>query len=368
MIISKNLAQSIVDNIKEIIHHEINFIETDGTIIASTDENRIGKIHEGAKKVIATGQDLIIRFDDEFPGTRSGFNTAVYFQNQIIGIIGITGVPEVVIQYAKIIRKLTELMITEAHAKSSDFMRRQNEKAFIDSLIYNDYLSDSDTLSAAHYNIKLPRRCIVGVISNESDVDYDVYHTLRRYLSDSENTVISAGSSVFVVFSTITSKGTLAFHLNEISQHIKHYHQMDVSFGIGRICTSFEESKMSYKQACQSLKWAQNFSKEIIQFYSEMDIGLLLVDFSEPNSKSLQLNTLSNLTGDEIKEYIEILRVYEANNGSISRSAEDLFIHKNTLQYRLNKLHEKTGFNPRELKDFTILKLAFMSYEMHPQI
>ena len=51
MTISSKLAQNIVQSIKEIIHHEINFMNMEGVIIASTDPVRIGQQHEGALKV-----------------------------------------------------------------------------------------------------------------------------------------------------------------------------------------------------------------------------------------------------------------------------------------------------------------------------
>ena len=58
MTISSKLAQNIVQSIKEIIHHEINFMNMEGVIIASTDPVRIGQQHEGALKVLKTKRSL----------------------------------------------------------------------------------------------------------------------------------------------------------------------------------------------------------------------------------------------------------------------------------------------------------------------
>nr|WP_245169601.1 helix-turn-helix domain-containing protein [Enterococcus faecium] len=51
---------------------------------------------------------------------------------------------------------------------------------------------------------------------------------------------------------------------------------------------------------------------------------------------------------------------FSKNNGSIKNCSEELFIHKNTLQYRLNKFHSLTGYTPRNYDDYHILKLAFL--------
>src|SRR3989442_74464 len=60
MEISSALAQTIVADMKKIINQELNFIGTDGLVIASTDPTRINTYHEGAKRVISTKEDLII--------------------------------------------------------------------------------------------------------------------------------------------------------------------------------------------------------------------------------------------------------------------------------------------------------------------
>lgn len=48
------------------------------------------------------------------------------------------------------------------------------------------------------------------------------------------------------------------------------------------------------------------------------------------------------------------------HNSSIVHRAEELFLHKNTLQNRLNKIADKTGYNPRRITDFTPLTMAFL--------
>ena len=52
-------------------------------------------------------------------------------------------------------------------------------------------------------------------------------------------------------------------------------------------------------------------------------------------------------------------RLGTSDNGSIKHCSEDLFMHKNTLQNRLNKIAEDTGYNPRDLNDFSTLDAAF---------
>ena len=67
---------------------------------------------------------------------------------------------------------------------------------------------------------------------------------------------------------------------------------------------------------------------------------------------------------DEINEYSKMMDSYIDHNGSITKASDELFIHKNTLQYRLNKLRELTGFDPRNLRDMVVLYLAFTLHRL----
>ena len=66
----------------------------------------------------------------------------------------------------------------------------------------------------------------------------------------------------------------------------------------------------------------------------------------------------------EISASIHLLRSYVENNRSIARTAEELFIHKNTVQTQLNRIYERTGYNPRDSKDLTLLYATTHMYEM----
>nr|WP_230857968.1 MULTISPECIES: helix-turn-helix domain-containing protein [Enterococcus] len=69
---------------------------------------------------------------------------------------------------------------------------------------------------------------------------------------------------------------------------------------------------------------------------------------------------MKSLTEEEVHLFKKTLACFSKNNGSIKNCSEELFIHKNTLQYRLNKFHSLTGYTPRNYDDYHILKLAFL--------
>src|SRR5699024_3793992 len=114
--ISHQLAQDIVTEIKEVIHQDINYINKEGIIIASTVKKRIGYFHAGGKKVINTDEYLVVNFDGEYSGALKGINIPIYFKSEITGVIGITGDKKEVEKYGEIMKKMTELLIKDAYA------------------------------------------------------------------------------------------------------------------------------------------------------------------------------------------------------------------------------------------------------------
>ena len=70
-------------------------------------------------------------------------------------------------------------------------------------------------------------------------------------------------------------------------------------------------------------------------------------------------HVFGDLSDKEIDDFQVVFDSYTRHNGSITHSADELFLHKNTLQNRLNKIARMTGYNPRDLSDYAVLSMAF---------
>lgn len=132
MKISSESAQSIVMEIGNIVGQNINMMDEKGYIIASTDPDRVGSFHEGARRILDRHLDeLYIKPEDATETMRAGLNLAVKLYGDIVGVIGITGVYEEIFGYGQIVKKMTEILIRE---KSEEDAKR------MDQLILNRFL------------------------------------------------------------------------------------------------------------------------------------------------------------------------------------------------------------------------------------
>lgn len=123
MEISKELAESIVCEMKKIIEKDLNFIDSTGIIIASTDSSRVGTYHEGGKQAITINDVIKINRDEEYKGARKGINLPLNFNGELIGVIGISGETNEVEKYGQIIKRMSEILIKEAY-----ILKRQRKR------------------------------------------------------------------------------------------------------------------------------------------------------------------------------------------------------------------------------------------------
>src|SRR5699024_3150462 len=127
-------ATKILAEVKTLTNENVILINKEGMIIASIDESRVGTYHEGAKLVMQTKKSLYITDEKAIAlkGVKQGINLPIFFQNDVIGVVGTTGNREKVTPFAEMIRRMTELLLREAHY----YERKEWENRGLESFIY----------------------------------------------------------------------------------------------------------------------------------------------------------------------------------------------------------------------------------------
>lgn len=367
---SDPIAQDIVESMKEIINQDINYIDTNSMIIASTNKMRIGTFHGGAKRVLAIKSEVIIEYDEQYEGTRQGINLPVYFQSEIVGVIGITGKKEQVEKFGKIIQRMTAILIKEAYITEQEKIERESKKQFIEEILFRMYKEDEKTLimRADLLNIKLdiPRVVIIARIYEDyvgellviPSIQEKIYNYIKSYIDfNSQNLIVQSGMNSIVILDVNSIKKVYRLVKN-IHENIKEKFNITVCFGISSISENVGGMRKSYIEAKKALNVALSSRRSFIKKYQDLDIGLLLEDILDDTKTNFVNKIFKNMDKDERSKSIGILIKYFENNGSINKTADELFLHKNTLQYRLNKIKKLTGYDPRVIEDMVVLYLA----------
>ncbi len=376
MNVSNYLAQDIVENMKDIINQDINYFDSSGIIIASTDQSRIGEFHGGAKKVLEQNHDLVIRYDGQFKGAKQGINLPVYFENKIVGVIGITGEKEKVGKYGRIIQRMTEILIKEGYIQEQNKIEMEGKRKFIEEILFRYHSDDKSLITRAELlNIKsnLNRVVAVARIVEKIDDDFiltpsineEIFNLFRGQVEYSpQNLVAQSGMNIITIFE-LRPKDNIETLISKIKDFIEEKFPVKVYFGLGNPCDDIIRIKRSYREAKKALDISLALQYKEISHYNDLDIGLLIDDIELDTINKYIKRVFNNMSREEINEYTIIVDSYIRHNGSINKSSDELFIHKNTLQYRLNKLGELTGYDPRNLDDMVVLYLAFTLFRLN---
>ena len=205
MMFLPNLAEKIVSEVKKLIDENIIFVDTDGTIIASTDIARVGTYHQGAQIAAERKEKIIITEEDQTKliGVKAGINLPVFFRNDVIGVIGITGKPEKVSPYGEIIRKMIELLISESYFSNQLEIQSRSLETFVFGWIQNREW-DSDFLNRAQLlNINLHKKrqaVMIELHDSEHLTHRDLYSFFSRWSNPTNNDIIVTWGNQKILF------------------------------------------------------------------------------------------------------------------------------------------------------------------------
>ncbi len=122
-----DLAQEIVDRTMAILPYNVNVMDSQGLILGSGEPERINTRHEGAQLVLANGR--VVEIDGHtakhLKGVQPGINLPLMHDQRLIGVLGITGEPQLLRTYAELVRMTAEMLVSHRHQQAEQQWRRQ---------------------------------------------------------------------------------------------------------------------------------------------------------------------------------------------------------------------------------------------------
>ena len=368
MKIGSKYTQNIVESLNEIINQDINFMNEEGIIIASTDENRIGKYHGGAKKAIEQKEQITIYADGEYEGALKGINLPVSYEGEIIGVVGITGEEKEVRKYGQIIQRMTEILIKEAAFETKEQSKRDAERFLVEEIVEGKL--NKNSLETDTFLLNLPPGKYAAVIINVHEDVHDnvqvqgleiyktLYNTIRKRLAGEG--LLAHNGSKFIAIIQYDDKNKIQQDIEHLINHVDSKYNISLTFAIGTAYDQFKEIKHSFEEAVRANRTLKYAKGKKLAFYEDLDLEILFAEISKETKNKYVEHIFKNISQEKLSSYSEIIDTYVRKKGSILEASKELFIHKNTLQYRLNKIHHETNYNPRNLRELIILYIAMM--------
>jgi carbohydrate diacid regulator len=374
MQLSAQNAQRIVNEIGTIVKQNINMMDAKGNIIASTDPLRVGTFHRGAQKVVDERlPELYITPDMETTTTRAGLNLPIVLGQEIVGVIGITGEYGQVVNYGQIVKKMTEILMRESTEQDQKRFDQRIRSRFLEEWVLGEGLANGEALAerglALGIDIALRRRVMVVSVQNLTHyTDTAKGQELMEKLEADVGSIVEADSASNIILRNAGRQIILATHRSDVKMHalarriseeIKK--NFDVALCIGIDSTSGDVHQ-AYAQANKAWRSSSSAPDGILA-YDRVTMEIFLTDISK-NLKEEYLHKIFPGCGwEDLRRWVGILEVYFSAEGSITHAAEQLYIHKNTLQYQLKKLEELTGYDVRLPSNAPVLYMAVLFFK-----
>ena len=144
---------------------------------------------------------------------------------------------------------------------------------------------------------------------------------------------------------------------------LESFHGVQVCGGISSPSRDCLDLRRCYLEARTACRVARQAERRRIVFYNEVSLEFIAQSIAPNVRHDLLQMVFSACSAAEVQEFRETLRLYFRNDGNTERAAAQAYVHKNTFQYRIGKLREKTGYNLRNPKDAVVLYLALQFCE-----
>lgn len=367
MIITRELAQPILDKLTEVLENPVNIIDHEGIIVASTDYERIGTFHEGAAEAIRNRRDLLVYqpLSENLTGTREGVTLPLEFHGECIGAVGISGNPDNLQHVASIIKVAVISLIEQSYLTQQANYKRKIMDNWVSGLIDPDNGDQKHLREQAQFlNLELKRSCCL-VLVNTRPVAYNDFSMYEQYLRQVVESFCRIQFSSYIghgqyVFAVRAQTKEDAIRLQPMCETLLDKFSslgQQTFIGVGKPRNGIAGYRQSYYEAKHSVSIVERLSGEKrIIYYFEQQIFRLLECIPDHIKQSFIDNYFENREIDHV--LFETLQVYFNHDRHIRETAEALYIHRNTLIFRLNKVKDQYGLDPRSFREAVILQIV----------
>ncbi|WP_233879153.1 CdaR family transcriptional regulator [Virgibacillus halodenitrificans] len=369
------VAQNIVKAVTEVSPFPISLTDEKGYIIGDSNSRRIGTFHPASKLVIEKNKTCLFtnEITAELENVLPGIATPLKFNSKTVGVLGIVGNPDNVKPYAELIKKYVEMRWHENYMEQMEELETKKVESFLQYLILNPNINKEMFLKYCKIISLQPniaRFCIIIDIGRDlmeivmrpshslsiHNEKISLVENVQKIFERDKNTICGfLNTTRILLLQPSYSEGDFIYKMEKFPDQCMELKKIFKKKGISNITISsgtavgtLEQSHISYKEAEDLLEMGKNLCiNPAIYSYFDLEILLKLIPFQldkDLHDKLMfRLKTLFSNThfNDLYNNFI----TYCDNNLNVTKTAAKLYIHRNTLIYRLNKLEKLTSLD-----------------------
>lgn len=376
--IEPEMARRFIEQVTQYTEYNINIMDESGVIIASRDPKRVGTYHEVADRIIHGTQDMIVITDEKmFPGVLPGINMAIIHEGRREGVVGVTGDPDKIHDVALITRMAMEAMLKYEKQQEQIRLRRSRKEHFISLLTQSEFASATEIRGIAgqleydESRVRVPILCRMYREASDPPEPEQVLEAMRRsrghwvqdfsYIMDEMHLLVFKTVKVDGRRNMVDYREEIEDYLEDVLKWLKS-RDVRAVFYVGTLQNSFSQYFYAYRHC----KWLESHMRHPgdIVFFTDY-----VKEYFRTLTPRQELHRIFNVydseTPDEKKQqFVEMIKALEETNYNLSEAAGKLYIHKNTLVYRYNRMKDYLGVDPllnMEGREFLGLLLMYLA-------
>jgi carbohydrate diacid regulator len=348
---ANKLFQGIISQLKDTISNTIGVVDVNSTIIACSDPSMVGTANEFLTIDLTDSFDVFLR--DGYAckpfGTGSKPDHVVFVDGTDDASVRLAGVLSVTLSTVK-----------------QYYDEKYDRTNFIKNVVLDNILPGDIVVKARelHFNSDVSRAILLIRVVSTSDVSaFDVIQNL--FPDKSKDFVLNINESDIILVKEVKQNSEtrdLEKLAKTISDTLSGEFYTRVLIGIGTVVETVKELARSYKEAQTALEVGKVFDTEkTIVSYDNLGIARLIYSLPTTLCETFLSEVFKRGSMEQLDhETLFTIQKFFENNLNVSETSRRLFVHRNTLVYRLEKIKKLTGLDLREFDHAIVFKIALM--------
>ncbi len=345
------MFQSVIHQMKDAVGRMIGIIDKNDIIVACSDLQHIGEVRQGIREELSFKPEGVVSGGVTYRAISNGGKPDM--------VIFVEGADKNAEQIASI------LAITLGNMKGL-YDQKYDKGSFIKNVMLDNILPSDIYVKSKELRFNTEERRVVLILKFQSKSDQFPFEVVQGMFPDrSHDYVINVGEQDVVLVKELGEAATLESVEQLAVNTIKTLNAeslTNVSVGISSIVNNMKDLARAYKEARIALEVGKVFDTDRNPIsYENLGIGRLIYQlpttlceiFLQEVFRKGSLDSLDQETLDTVKAFFE-------NNLNVSETSRKLFVHRNTLVYRLEKIRKLTGLDLREFDHAVTFKVALM--------
>ena len=348
--ISNQILQTNIEGLKGITRVDLSICDTEGKVLASTftgaeeyESASLTFVDSPADSQVIQGYQFFKVFDEhqlEYILLAKGGSDDVYMVGKMAAF------------------QIQNLLVA--------YKERFDKDNFIKNLLLDNLLLVDIYNRAKKLHIETNVKRIVFIIETQHEKDVNALETVRSLFSTKTKDFITAVDEKDIILVKEVKPGETYDDLEKTASMIVDMLNTEaltrVNVAFGTIVNEIKDVSRSYKEAKMALDVGKIFySTKNVVAYSKLGIGRLIYQLPLPLCRMFIKEIFDGKSPDDFdEETLTTINKFFENSLNVSETSRQLYIHRNTLVYRLDKLQKSTGLDLRVFEDAITFKIALM--------